>query len=340
VTTDLSASAVRTVLDLVAEAHHAEDLDAFRRGLLVSLPQVVPADYASYNEVRFDGSAGLALVEPDLPDWAYEAWGRFAHQNPLVHEFLRTRDGRAKRFSDVVSRDELEALDLYRELYRPFGIEHQVAVTLPAPPTLVIGVVLNRGGEDFTARECGLLDLARPHLIQAYRNVQLRERLSGVVDALRTGLDETGEAVVVLDAGGRVAFATARGREALRELTGGGATDGERVPAPLAGEGPARLAVNGTTVRRVRADRDGAQVLLFEAGPRLPPAALLEDLGLTPREAEVLHALMGGRGTAEIAHALTISPRTVHKHTERILGKLGAHDRVEAVAAAWAAVEG
>jgi len=340
VTTELPASGVRMVLDLVAEAHHAEDLDTFRRGVLASLPRVVPADYASYSEVRFDGTAGLTLAEPDLPRSAYAVWGRLAHQNPLVQDYLRTRDGRAKRFSDVIARDELEALELYRELYHPFGIEHQVAVTLPAPPQLVIGVVLNRGGVDFSERECGLLDLARPHLIQAYRNVQLRERLRAVVEALRTGLDETGEAVVVLDGEGRVAFASARGREALRRLTGVAPCDGDRVALPLGEGAPARLQLHGTTVRRVNPARHGSEVLPFEEGPRLPPAALLEDLGLTPREAEVLQALMAGRGTADIADALMISPRTVHKHTERILAKLGAHDRLEAVAAAWAAVEG
>jgi DNA-binding NarL/FixJ family response regulator len=62
-------------------------------------------------------------------------------------------------------------------------------------------------------------------------------------------------------------------------------------------------------------------------------------LGLSPREAEVLQAMMRGRATAAIAGALGVSPRTVSKHAERIYAKLGVHDRVAAVSAAWAALD-
>ena len=53
------------------------------------------------------------------------------------------------------------------------GVESQLAFTLPARPPLVIGIALSRGDEDFTDAEVALLGLARPHLIQAYRNAEL-----------------------------------------------------------------------------------------------------------------------------------------------------------------------
>jgi DNA-binding NarL/FixJ family response regulator len=37
---------------------------------------------------------------------------------------------------------------------------------------------------------------------------------------------------------------------------------------------------------------------------------------------------------------MAISRATVYKHAERIFTKLGVHDRIEAVAVAWAAVGG
>ena len=49
--------------------------------------------------------------------------------------------------------------------------------------------------------------------------------------------------------------------------------------------------------------------------------------------------MMRGRATAEIAAALAISPRTIHKHAERIYDKLGVHDRIAAVSAAWSALD-
>jgi RNA polymerase sigma factor (sigma-70 family) len=55
---------------------------------------------------------------------------------------------------------------------------------------------------------------------------------------------------------------------------------------------------------------------------------------LTPREREVLTLLGAGWSAAEIASNLVISPRTVSTHVERILKKLGVHNRTQAVALA------
>jgi two-component system, NarL family, nitrate/nitrite response regulator NarL len=55
---------------------------------------------------------------------------------------------------------------------------------------------------------------------------------------------------------------------------------------------------------------------------------------LTQRELEVLELLVDGRREAEIARDLYIAPKTVAKHIEHILRKLGVHSRAEAVALA------
>jgi two-component system nitrate/nitrite response regulator NarL len=55
---------------------------------------------------------------------------------------------------------------------------------------------------------------------------------------------------------------------------------------------------------------------------------------LTPREQEVLGLLADGLEQNEIANRLFITPKTVAKHIERILGKLGVHSRAQAVAVA------
>jgi DNA-binding CsgD family transcriptional regulator len=61
------------------------------------------------------------------------------------------------------------------------------------------------------------------------------------------------------------------------------------------------------------------------------PAA---QLGLTPREAEVLALVAVGRSNRQIAQALFISPKTVGVHVSNILAKLGVAGRVEAAAVA------
>jgi DNA-binding NarL/FixJ family response regulator len=50
---------------------------------------------------------------------------------------------------------------------------------------------------------------------------------------------------------------------------------------------------------------------------------------LTPRELEVVKLIAEAHTTEQIAELLTISRRTVERHRENILGKLGMRDRVE-----------
>ena len=57
-------------------------------------------------------------------------------------------------------------------------------------------------------------------------------------------------------------------------------------------------------------------------------------LGLTPRENQILELLVEGLNQAQIAQRLVISPNTVATHIQRILVKLGVHNRAQAVASA------
>ena len=52
---------------------------------------------------------------------------------------------------------------------------------------------------------------------------------------------------------------------------------------------------------------------------------------LTPREQEVLSLLAEGKTNDEIALELIISPHTVARHRENLMGKLGLHNRSELV---------
>jgi DNA-binding NarL/FixJ family response regulator len=48
---------------------------------------------------------------------------------------------------------------------------------------------------------------------------------------------------------------------------------------------------------------------------------------------------MRAETTAAAATSLAISPRTIHKHAERIYRKLGVTDRVAAVSTAWSSLD-
>jgi len=78
---------------------------------------------------------------------------------------------------------------------------------------------------------------------------------------------------------------------------------------------------------------------LRQAGARAVPRGAqprtrANEAGLTGREMAVLALLADGWRNARIAQHLSRSPRTIDHHVEAILGKLGAANRTEAVAAA------
>jgi PAS domain S-box-containing protein len=64
-----------------------------------------------------------------------------------------------------------------------------------------------------------------------------------------------------------------------------------------------------------------------------PPTPNAQGHGsLTPRELEVLRLLAGGANTRVAAEQLRVSPATIRNHVQNLLGKLGVHSRLQAVA--------
>jgi DNA-binding CsgD family transcriptional regulator len=59
--------------------------------------------------------------------------------------------------------------------------------------------------------------------------------------------------------------------------------------------------------------------------------AKVEELGITPRELEILQQIAAGLSTREIAAALFVSENTVKTHASRLFDKLGVNRRTQAV---------
>jgi DNA-binding CsgD family transcriptional regulator len=160
----------KRVLSLLGELIGLLELEEFSYGLLRVLREAVPSDFCAIHELPADLPHTISLTDPLTSRESHAVFARYAPQNPIAEYFLRTRDGRATRFSDLITRRQLHRLDIYREVYGPLAVEYQIAFTLPSGPERILGVALSRCKRDFTAAERDLLNLARPYLIQAYRN--------------------------------------------------------------------------------------------------------------------------------------------------------------------------
>lgn len=90
----------------------------------------------------------------------------------------------------------------------------------------------------------------------------------------------------------------------------------------------------GAPLLRARVERlaERARITLAPAEPTTVSAArsVAEDLGLTPREVEVLAQLAKGRTDRQIAEELFISKKTASVHVSNLLRKLDAANRIEA----------
>ena len=81
-----------------------------------------------------------------------------------------------------------------------------------------------------------------------------------------------------------------------------------------------------------RLDRQAVDAVLAATGHSSRPARSDRawPAGLTDREIEVLRLLARGQSNKQIAHALHVSPATVHTHVINIYGKIGANTRAGA----------
>lgn len=219
----------------------------------------------------------------------------------------------------------------------------------------MVGLAFNRGGKDFDERDRLLLDLLHPHLTQAFRNAEAFTRLHGQLAALQQLVDGQHQAALEVDQKGKILWATPAAWRLLQSYCSRTALidvlpatlrqwieqqkawlhDATHVPPAIA---PYVIEKDGgrLVVRLIPcADRS---LLVVEEQSEQAAIQILEQLGLHRREAQVLFWVTEGKSNPEIGMILSISPRTVQKHLERIFEKLGVENRTAATARAFDAL--
>jgi DNA-binding CsgD family transcriptional regulator len=87
----------------------------------------------------------------------------------------------------------------------------------------------------------------------------------------------------------------------------------------------------GLKLTRTRETVVVREVPVPAAGPFERNEARREQLGITPRELEILEAVAAGLSNREIAERLFVSENTVKTHAARLFAKLSARRRTQAV---------
>jgi DNA-binding CsgD family transcriptional regulator len=184
----------RAVLDFLWRLRHVTAQGAFVAAVLEGLRTLIPCELTSYNEVQPASRAirTVALPASMFPEGT-TPFTRHYRDHPLFLHQVRTGDGSPHRISDMTSIRTFSGTGLFSELYRPARIRWEIAMTLPAPPGTIRCVTLDRQARDFSERDLELLQLVRPYLVDAQRqidaagNVRLNPRERDVLSLVASG---------------------------------------------------------------------------------------------------------------------------------------------------------
>ncbi|MCU1493287.1 MAG: hypothetical protein JWO62_1051, partial [Acidimicrobiaceae bacterium] len=338
------------LLELAATLGSLDDRDRFGEALLGPLRKLVPADSITYNEIDVRRRRTFWTVDPPgaLDDTDPADFVRYVSQHPIVTYSRRTGDGRAHTLSDFLYRCELHRTDLYSTFFRAAKVEHQIAITLSCAPGLIVGVALNRSAHDFTTRDREVLDLARTQIVACFQSLTAAQQNAALLDAMDRALEDERRGVLVVGSDGRLVTASPTAQRMLGTHLGFHPGSGQHLPhrlAALADGSPSRcgpVALGGDRARlyaRVLLPAERGQRVIVVDERRLGEVPPLSAAGLTCRERQVLELVAAARSTPDIARALNVSIRTVHKHLEHLYPKLGVHDRTSA-ATRWLSEHG
>lgn len=349
-----------------------------------------PADWTAFLErlrVAMEGDVGvLALIGTNEPSAEFVAQTgisadmqrqyaeRFVAIDPWPAAFRGSGLplGRNGCSQDFVSMRDFERSEYYNEFWRPnddlfhtcggfFGVDDAHIGMLATPR--------RRHRRPFSQQHAALMDLVSPHVGRA---LQLRQRLARAEAAkrdLETAFDAIGDALLVLDAAGRILSAN---RAADAELAGGrcvASRSGRLIAASTNDDAALQAAIRaaaaaaaGTALScpspvalrssqasiaitcfplpmRRAADThapSAARVLVAIGNPDKPPRGLAHLLrlvyGLTPTEALLAEGLAGGGDLDEVAQRLRMTKGTARIHLRHVFLKTDTRRQAQLVA--------
>ena len=217
----VSARDLGQALGFLREAEDVAGPDPFPTELLDRFRDLVGCDAVSYCELDRPNERVLLISEctrgreiEAAADHGPIFW-RVRHEHPVCAYQDRTGEFGARKLSDFLTQRQLHGLEIYRDFFRPYGVEYELDVGLPAPPTHTKVFLFARGDRDFGERERLILDLLRPHLASLYAAARDRRVLAA--------LQKCSDApmwLVVAGPAGAVDFAGPGARELLRRYLG------------------------------------------------------------------------------------------------------------------------
>lgn len=352
----LTGRDLRRLSDFVRDLYKLRSHDAFTSHLVAALPSITEGDFTSFNEIH--PNSGRSSFKTDLTHFFHhsahyaEVLSRHAKTHPILNHMRKTRSGKAVTMSDLIPISQFRETALYNEFYMPLQIPYIIGIALGIDNQRTITLARHRQRREFGEKSKTLLNAARPHIQQAFRNSLAFTNIQNKLSTLNEALEKSRQGILVVSKDGRIRWGTATAYAMLTLHRFGDKTTSNQLPAEIDAwlnrhrhelKSPREVAQpispliikSGKGSLSVRMLGDEAEtLLLLESQKREGTEKLVRSLGLSKREAEIMHWVVQGKTNPEIGIILGISPRTVQKHLERAYKHLGVENRHAAISMA------
>ncbi|BAT51172.1 transcriptional regulator [Nostoc sp. NIES-3756] len=353
------------MLEFVRSLYAPCSLDKFPTQVLTALPKLVGAETFAIGSFNIGDTPfsprfyTFPRYEVGMAAESFTSQRQNFLAHPVAQHYFQTLDGQALAISDFFNEQEFQCREAFYAFFQSFGLADQMSIYFQLPSIgnadrfhqgqdhLVLSI--SRDRRNFTQRDRLILNLIRPHLQQAYENLVAFNQLQYQLVEQHQVTEQA--AIISLSINGKVKWMTQKAGEILHhyfppsnakfflpdllqrwvnhqvfELVQ--STETFTSPCPL------RLELDGRRLTiRLNYNTELGQIylLLEETQPIEFSIEVLQMMGLTKREAEVLFWLAKDQSTNEVAQLLGISDRTVKKHLENVYEKFGVKSRLAAV---------
>jgi DNA-binding CsgD family transcriptional regulator len=335
-----------SILFCLREIYDLAEPEEFPLRLLKAVSRVVKAKSIAFTAVDPVLNKSYGYFHPP-EHWKFgdiaEPFQRNIKDHPVIEYASRTRDGSAKAISDFLTDKQFRSTGLYREVFKPMELVDQLSIGMVNSAGLMIGISFNRTRRGFSNRDRAVLNLLRPHVLQAYLNCRERhavkrrdhEQHATIIDQLPLGF-------VCVDAKGHIDWSTSLAHQMLSTHYPDAADSIHGLPDSvrhwLKRVSSPRGEDNGLAPQlhsyrpgfelcvRYCPLTDNRAMLLLQELPLIDQRPAIERFGFTKRERQVAYRVVKGDSIPDVATSLSISQRTVQKHLERIFRKLGVNN--------------
>ncbi len=328
------------------ELYRLRDTSALPGVMLESIRRLIPCLYCTYNQFNHRTGSLAAFYHPAHWQSAMESimpeMAPHLDSHPVYRNVYDNGDNSPHFVSDFVSEEEWSPTPFAKALEK-IGVRDSLIFSLVTSRQELIFIALNRAERSFTEHDREMAACMLPHFAAAFENAVAFTEAQALALVSARAIDESQRGIALVDGDANVFHINVQASEVLHRFFPQASSWKAVLPNPVKAWLRRQLSMSASPAEPMQIERgdasllvrfgtllDGRYIILFQEVSIGQKLQGLRTLGLSRREAEVLHWVGEGKSNMEIGTILTISARTVGKHLESVFKKIDVDTRVAA----------